>query len=1090
MSTFKDWEAYKRLSERGDTNSVVDVLKNKHTGDLIVRKVIYGIDHPLYQAVFTREMRALYKLNKCSNIVNILGEDYLATSTTKERVGVIYLEYINGVELGKAPIENLTSKENFSIIKQLLDAIEISHSNGIIHRDINPNNIMLTEDKQVKLIDFGICKINDMINSATIYKLGTNAYSAPEVHQHSENATEKSDLYSLGAVIYYLFTGKQPPLAVQFQDVLNSVRGMDISLKPILKKLVAENPDDRYENIFSLRADFAKLFTRFLDLDKVIIMTAAYERIMELRNFKLLPKSADIKIASETYMPENFLDLYAFCRYEEKEKEDSMIYIFVGFNFLAECVFDSEQSVFDVVKFKKLSPIERDRLKKRYAKVEGKIKFVDKRFAHREPKNNSIEIKNIIIDYYDNYMSNNNVDFEYKEKYGVWRDLLELIKEDIEKNVVRLPYDSYEAKDKLLRFKLKKGTFVDEERLNKEQVFVYEKKVGKKKDKIKPVTVGNYENDIYENGHVVLEINKQSTVGLPASGFICLDYRKDKINVDRQLDALNILEKEDYQCSFNLKRIISGVEAPSVSVISKALHMYNDELDLPQRTAIQKALGADSIAIIQGPPGTGKTNVIIEIILQILKENKRNTDIEPKKVLLVSQSHPAVDKMLEDLIRESDGRPDLLRIGRDEKLNEEIKEEYSINDVKEQWYQSVRKVCDEYTQNALEEIGIQKEELDEYLLKLENSKVEDSDFTAEDKLFIEEFKSKTKGIKSKRTRKILEIQREWTEQLKKCEEVELYIIKSTVIIAGTCTGFVSNRIIRDVEFDYVIVDEAAKATFPELAVSLNKAHKIILVGDHQQLPPVLDTEIIRNNREKIDEESLAQGIFEKMYNLFPESNKHRLTIQYRMHPAIGTLISHVFYNDEIQNGVEAPDRELNIDGYEGIAIEWISTSNYSAKERYEKEFDNNGKKSYLNYLERTLIEKKLLELDSKLVQRTKVAVITGYGPQKYILQTMVKQHLFKNLEVDVDTVDAFQGSQKDIILYSTVRSSANKYGIGFLKSEARINVAFSRARCLLIIVGDMNFLDNYKIRGNKFPEIIKYISESEGCRIIESRRKD
>lgn len=1086
MSTFKDWETYKRLKDRGDTNSVVDVLKNKNTGDLIVRKIIYGIEQPLYQAVFTREMRALHKLNKCSNIVNILGEDYLAISATKEKVGVIYLEYINGVELGRASIENFTSKEKFSIIKQLLDAIEISHSNEIIHRDINPNNVMLTEDGQVKLLDFGICKINDMINSATVYKLGTNAYSAPEVHQHSENATEKSDLYSLGALIYYLFTGEQPPLALQFQDVLDKVRGMDISLKPILKKLVAENPEDRYENIFELRTDFSKLFTRFLDLDKMIIMTAAYERIKELRNFKLLPRSADIKMASDTYMPENFLDLYAFCRKEESEdNKEIIIYIFLGFNFLAECVFDNEQSVFDVLKFKKVSPIERDRLKKKYAKIEGEIKFVEKRFAHRESKNNSIEMKNIIIDYYENYMSNNNVDFEYKEKYGVWRDLLELIKKDIEKNVVRLPYDSYEARDTLLRFRLKKGTFIDEERLNKEQVFVFEKKVGKKKDKIKPVTVGTYENDIYEKGHVVLEINRQGSIGLPASGFICLDYRKDKINVERQLDALNVLEKEDYQCSFNLKRILSGVEAPSVSVISKPIHLFNEKLDFPQKTAVKKALEADSIAIIQGPPGTGKTNVIIEIILQILKENKRNPDIEPKKVLLVSQSHPAVDKMLEDLIRESDERPDLLRIGRDEKLNEEIKEEYSINDVKEKWYQTVRNVCNEYSQNVLKEIGINKEEFDEYFLKLENSKVENIDFPEEDKLFIKKFKEKTKGIKSERVRKILEIQREWTEQLKKCDEVELYIIKSTVIIAGTCTGFVSNRIIRDVEFDYVIVDEAAKATFPELAVSLNKAHKIILVGDHQQLPPVLDTEIIRSNKERLDEESLAQGIFEKMYNIFPESNKHRLSIQYRMHPTIGTLISHVFYNDEIQNGVEAQDRELYIEGYEGIAIEWISTSKFPTKDRYEKVFENNGKKSYQNYLERNIIEKKLLELDSKLTQRIKVAVITGYGPQKYIIQTMVKQHSFRNLEIDVDTVDAFQGSQKDIILYSTVRSSANKYGIGFLKSEARINVAFSRARCLLIIVGDINFLDNYKIRGNKFPEIIKYIEESEGCRIIE-----
>lgn len=295
-------------------------------------------------------------------------------------------------------------------------------------------------------------------------------------------------------------------------------------------------------------------------------------------------------------------------------------------------------------------------------------------------------------------------------------------------------------------------------------------------------------------------------------------------------------------------------------------------------------LDADSIAIIQGPPGTGKTNVIIEIILQILRLNRQNPDIEPKKILLVSQSHPAVDKMLEDLIRESDERPDLLRIGRDDKLSKEIKEEYSINDVKEKWYLNIRKECKKYAKNALEEIGIQEVEFEQYFTKLECSKIENVQFSMEDQKFINRFEEKTKGIKSERTRKILQIQKEWTEQLKKCDEAELYIIKSTGIIAGTCTGFVSNRIIRDVDFDYVIVDEAAKATFPELAVSLNKAHKIVMVGDHQQLPPVLDTEIIRDNKEKLDKENLDQGIFEKMYNMFPDDNKHRLTIQYRMHP--------------------------------------------------------------------------------------------------------------------------------------------------------------------------------------------------------------
>ena len=282
MSTFKDWKVYRKLSSPSDTNSAVDILQKNDSDDFIVRKIVYGIDQPLYQAVFTREMRALYKLNKCENIVKILGHDNLSVVKTKDKVGAIYLEYIKGVELSKATIENLSSKEKFSIIKQILDAIEISHSNGIIHRDINPSNIMLTEDNQVKVIDFGICKINDMINYATVYRLGTTAYSAPEVHQHSENATEKSDLYSIGAVIYFLFTGKQPPLAIQFQETLNNSRGMDIALKPIIKKLIAENPDERYESIFDLRNDFTKLFVRFLELNKTIILTAPSERIRDL----------------------------------------------------------------------------------------------------------------------------------------------------------------------------------------------------------------------------------------------------------------------------------------------------------------------------------------------------------------------------------------------------------------------------------------------------------------------------------------------------------------------------------------------------------------------------------------------------------------------------------------------------------------------------------------------------------------------------------------------------------------------------------------------------------------------------------------
>jgi superfamily I DNA and/or RNA helicase len=203
-----------------------------------------------------------------------------------------------------------------------------------------------------------------------------------------------------------------------------------------------------------------------------------------------------------------------------------------------------------------------------------------------------------------------------------------------------------------------------------------------------------------------------------------------------------------------------------------------------------------------------------------------------------------------------------------------------------------------------------------------------------------------------------------------------------------------------------------------------------------------------------------------------------------MHPTIGTLISKVFYEDEIQNGIPAENRNIGISKYDNVAIEWISTSSRPEKDRYEIRVGHKPYYTYKNNLEIGLIKGKLIELDESAHGKMQVAVITAYSAQKYAISNMIKQHKFKKLSIEVDTVDAFQGSQKEIIIYSTVRSNKNTM-IGFLKSEARLNVAFSRAKSLLIIVGDHKFLNNIRIRNNRFPEIIDYIKSTEGCVIKE-----
>lgn len=206
-----------------------------------------------------------------------------------------------------------------------------------------------------------------------------------------------------------------------------------------------------------------------------------------------------------------------------------------------------------------------------------------------------------------------------------------------------------------------------------------------------------------------------------------------------------------------------------------------------------------------------------------------------------------------------------------------------------------------------------------------------------------------------------------------------------------------------------------------------------------------------------------------------------------MHPVIGSLISKVFYDNEIQNGTPKEQRNTGISCYEDVAIEWITTSSLSSYKRFEKKVGNETNATYKNNAELDIIKNKLCELDSLVSNPIKVGVITAYRAQKSAIKDMVRQQNFNFLQIEVDTVDAFQGGQKEIIIYSTVRSSDKSKRIGFLKSEARLNVSLSRAQSLLIIVGDLDFLNNPQIQGNKFPEIIEYINQTEGCKITVAR---
>lgn len=330
-----------------------------------------------------------------------------------------------------------------------------------------------------------------------------------------------------------------------------------------------------------------------------------------------------------------------------------------------------------------------------------------------------------------------------------------------------------------------------------------------------------------------------------------------------------------------------------------------------------------------------------------------------------------------------------------------------------------------------------------------------------------------------RWKKIKEIQKDWIDRSVEKDCLDYQLVRSATVIAGTCIGFLANSFVKDMEFDYVIIDEAAKATTPELLVSIIKAKKIILVGDQNQLPAYADQSISPKIAKLT--KNPEYRMFDILFETLPNSHKQVLSTQYRMIRNIGNLISTVFYGGTIDTGCKDEDKFHGLSRYEGNSIIWFDTS--ENRRRKQKKTKGN---SFMNEEEKRIILDILEDLKkSNELDNQDIGIITGYSGQKDILRNSVKAIGYDKIaQIDINVLDAFQGRENDIIMYSTVRTDNS---IGFQKEKERVNVAFSRAKKLLIICGDLNFFYNYNDPNNKFIEIIDYIRTHDHCKIISCK---
>ncbi|XP_023013225.1 regulator of nonsense transcripts 1 homolog [Leptinotarsa decemlineata] len=282
--------------------------------------------------------------------------------------------------------------------------------------------------------------------------------------------------------------------------------------------------------------------------------------------------------------------------------------------------------------------------------------------------------------------------------------------------------------------------------------------------------------------------------------------------------------------------------------------------------------------------------------------------------------------------------------------------------------------------------------------------------------------------------------------LKKMAEKEL--LEAADVICCTCVGAGDPRLVR-LKFHSILIDESMQATEPECMVPVVLGVKqLILVGDHCQLGPVVMCK-------KAARAGLSQSLFERLVVL--GIRPFRLEVQYRMHPELSRFPSNFFYEGSLQNGVSAEERKLN-----KIDFPWPIAERpmFFLVTQGQEEIAGSGT-SYLNRTEASNVEKIATRFLKSGVKPEQIGVITPYeGQRAYLVQYMQYQgslHSKLYQEIEIASVDAFQGREKDIIIMSCVRSNEHQ-GIGFLNDPRRLNVALTRSKYGIIIVGNPKVL--------------------------------
>lgn len=538
-----------------------------------------------------------------------------------------------------------------------------------------------------------------------------------------------------------------------------------------------------------------------------------------------------------------------------------------------------------------------------------------------------------------------------------------------------------------------------------------------------------------------------------------MDLYVNDIPYQRMQDALATLPDAGGRRA-HIRDVLVGAAAPEPAAEADVEEWFETRLDDSQRRAVRRALGAEDLFLVHGPPGTGKTTTLVEIVRQHVARGR--------SVLATADSNVAVDNMVEMLAA---GGADVVRVGHPARVTPALRAHTLDGRLQES---ETWRASRELRERAF---GVKDRQDDlthpsgRYRRGMSNERIRE----------LAQQGRGSRGVSASKIREMaewIELQEEADELFERSDRLEEEAVRELLDAADvvcSTNSTAGSEVLADRRFDVVVVDEATQATEPSCLVPLVRGDRVVMAGDHRQLPPtVLSLEAA--------DRGLDRSLFERWAEAHGDEVLEMLTVQYRMHETIMRFSGDRFYGGRLQAAEEVRDHTLRGLGYEDARIDgdlrsvllpedpvvFVDTAGMETRER-----QRGDSSSRENPDEAELVARIADNLRWAGLREGQIGVISPYADQV----DRIRRELDDAEELEVHTVDGFQGREKEAIVVSLVRS--NESGeVGFLTDVRRLNVALTRARRKLVVVGDSTTVRSEEV----YREFMDY-AERVGSRI-------